>query len=747
MNAPPMTQTACSIFNAPHSLRPMKTTAILLTTLGLALSSLQAQTVPPYINYQGRVTDSEGIGLGTGTPVNRKIIFRVFTAATGGTRLWTEEQTVTIANGQFSVLLGLGIPATGSAAGEPRPAIDTIFTGGGVDRYLGITVDNGDNTINGSDVEIAPRQRITSTAFSFHAQTAGSVAAGSDLQLNNSADDGLGYYNAGRQFGGISVNGPVLYGQGGGALGSASGATKNIALSWNASNAVTLAGTLGGSSATFSGTLAAGSFTGNGSGLTSLNASSLSSGTVADARLSGNVVLLSASQTLTNKTITGTFTGNGAGLTTLNASNLSFGAVADGLLSGNVVLLNASQTLTNKTISGNGAGLTSLNASNLSSGTVADARLSGNVAIRNVANSFGATTVAGVETAQMTPGNAYGVTFTVGNVTGQYGMNFGVGGNGTSWIQGGRRDGSATLYDISLQAAGGNVGIGTTTPTKAKLEVNGSAAGLSLNSIYLNNDSAIDYGSYSKFGGDYNADIPLGDFRTTPKVHNLSIYASNDVAGSGFAAFSDARIKRIQGRSDATLDLATLLNVEITNYRYIDILAKGAGVQKKVIAQQVEKVFPQAVNTSTDVVPDIYRKGQIDDGWVQLATDLKVGERVRLIGAKEEGIHEVLEVSKDGFRTAFKPTGDEVFVYGREVTDFRTVDYDAIAMLNVSATQELARKLEVKDGEVKALKARLAELEAKDKVRDAKLAAIERMLSNDQPTVRTASLKQGGGAE
>ncbi len=29
-----------------------------------------------------------------------------------------------------------------------------------------------------------------------------------------------------------------------------------------------------------------------------------------------------------------------------------------------------------------------------------------------------------------------------------------------------------------------------------------------------------------------------------------------------------------------------------------------------------------------------------------------------------------------------------VFVYGREVNDFHTVDYEALSMLNVSATQE-----------------------------------------------------------
>jgi hypothetical protein len=42
-----------------------------------------------------------------------------------------------------------------------------------------------------------------------------------------------------------------------------------------------------------------------------------------------------------------------------------------------------------------------------------------------------------------------------------------------------------------------------------------------------------------------------------------------------------------------------------------------------------------------------------------------------------------------------------VFVYGREVNDFHVVDYDAIEMLNVSATQQIERE---KDAEVKFLR-------------------------------------------
>jgi hypothetical protein len=82
-----------------------------------------------------------------------------------------------------------------------------------------------------------------------------------------------------------------------------------------------------------------------------------------------------------------------------------------------------------------------------------------------------------------------------------------------------------------------------------------------------------------------------------------------------------------------------------------------------------------------------------------------------LLADKESPVEEVLEVRVGAFRTAFISKDADVFVYGREVDDLRSVDYDAIAMLNVSATQELAKELEDKDAVIAALEARLSALE------------------------------------
>jgi len=155
----------------------------------------------------------------------------------------------------------------------------------------------------------------------------------------------------------------------------------------------------------------------------------------------------------------------------------------------------------------------------------------------------------------------------------------------------------------------------------------------------------------------------------------------------------------ILGRSDNEADLDTLLAIEITDYTMIDKLTHGERSFKKVIGQQVREVYPQAVTISTDVVPDIFQPATVTGGWVALATDLEKGERVKLITDGGQEIHEVLEAGLERFRVALEHDGN-VFVYGREVDDFHAVDYEAIAMLNVSATQELHRRLQTQQEEI-----------------------------------------------
>lgn len=247
----------------------------------------------------------------------------------------------------------------------------------------------------------------------------------------------------------------------------------------------------------------------------------------------------------------------------------------------------------------------------------------------------------------------------------------------------------------------GNVGIGA-NPGRAKLEISGS----------LNSSPGI-YHTFRFYA--VNSYVNLNN--TSSQA--LSIYAASDIATRGLHVFSDARIKNIQGVSDGKEDLETLKQIEITDYYYKDYISQGTAPQKKVVAQQVAEVYPQAVTgNNTEIIPDIMKKATARDGWVSLeGHSLKKGERVRLILEDRQEDMEVVEAQAGKFKVE-GPAEGEVFVYGREVHDFHTVDYEAIAMLNVSATQELARIIGQQQAEIARLKA------ANDQVM-ARLGALE----------------------
>ena len=84
--------------------------------------------------------------------------------------------------------------------------------------------------------------------------------------------------------------------------------------------------------------------------------------------------------------------------------------------------------------------------------------------------------------------------------------------------------------------------------------------------------------------------------------------------------------------------------------------------------------------------------------------------------------------------------GDRIFVYGHRVDDLRTVDYDALSMLNISATQELARKVAALEAENTKLKTENAGLAAMASDVKALKEAVAAMQAKDNGNVQTVSL-------
>ena len=140
--------------------------------------------------------------------------------------------------------------------------------------------------------------------------------------------------------------------------------------------------------------------TANAVGLTDINASNITSGTISNDRTTGNtansastIVLRDASGSFAGNVITGqAFSGNAAGLSAINASNISSGTIdnarttaASANGASTIVLRDSSGSFEANVVNaaslvGNAAAVTNINASNISSGTVGTGRLASGAA-------------------------------------------------------------------------------------------------------------------------------------------------------------------------------------------------------------------------------------------------------------------------------------------------------------------------------------------------------------------------------
>jgi hypothetical protein len=107
------------------------------TTLGT-----ESITIPQMLSYQGKLTDTLGVPVPDG---NYPMTFLLYTVPSGGSSFWSENQSVTVKEGLFSVLLG------------SVTSIGSLPDAGAV--YLAMTVSGGP--------ELTPRVRIASSAFAY----------------------------------------------------------------------------------------------------------------------------------------------------------------------------------------------------------------------------------------------------------------------------------------------------------------------------------------------------------------------------------------------------------------------------------------------------------------------------------------------------------------------------------------------------------------------------------------------------
>ncbi len=169
-----------------------------------------------------------------------------------GAFVWADSQDSDFASTAPNQFLIRATGGVGLNKSNPATALDvngTVTAAGFSGPGGGLT---GISTASLADNAVTSA-KLASDAASLAKVSGGAMASGggsiaflakpalldNDLYLRNDLFHGLGWYGAGKLFGGANVNGPVLYGWDGGGLGTfQGGGSAKLALTWNATGSV-----------------------------------------------------------------------------------------------------------------------------------------------------------------------------------------------------------------------------------------------------------------------------------------------------------------------------------------------------------------------------------------------------------------------------------------------------------------------------------------------------------------------------
>jgi hypothetical protein len=260
----------------------------------------------------------------------------------------------------------------------------------------------------------------------------------------------------------------------------------------------------------------------------------------------------------------------------------------------------------------------------------------------------------------------------------------------------------------------GLVGIGTATPAyplHVATNVDAPPKNISGNDILT---------SYPYLNSSLNSLTTTGAALIAIGANNGYIYAYY-----GYISSSDERIKKdIQIIEDDDA-LQKLRSIEPKTYKYVDDIVRGSEKVYGFIAQEVKEVFPHAVKTVSEFIPNVYQRClvNIDSQTISIPGKAQSGH-LRIMttaGVMEVDVSQIdsdtVQLPPDSLTQDNLKDG-QVFVYGYKVDDFQNLNKEYLFTINFAATQELDRQVQQLRSEnssllntVNNLQSRLATLE------------------------------------
>jgi len=502
-----------------------------------------------------RATDANTFGLANPNTLGQGDAFFVTAGNTGAGRTYICNTTGTITFGSTNITFAQISSAQIYAAGTGLNLSNLTFSISNTTVSTGLYGDSANVAV----IEVNPQGQLTSASNS--AINVSNITVGTLANARTTASD-------------------------------ANGASTIVSRDANGSFAanVVTATTVNATSGNFT------NITGNAIALTAINASNITSGTIDNARTTGNtsnsastLVLRDANGAFEAGNVTAAnFIGAGTTLTSINASNISSGTIdnsrttaASANGAATIVLRDSSGSfgagdITANSISGNGVALSAINASNLTSGTVDNARTT-------ASSSNGASTIVLRDAGGAFAAGAITGSFIIGdgsNVSAINGSNVTTGTVANARTTAASANGASTI--VARDSNGSfTANVGTFTTVAGTLSTASQTNITAVGSLGSTQISSLGVGTA--------ASGTTGEIRAT---NNVTAYYS-----------SDERLKdNVQVIANALAKVLQIRGVEF-DWNNLDEPEDGYFVRKHdvgVIAQEIEKVIPEVVGTRED---------------------------------------------------------------------------------------------------------------------------------------------------
>ena len=271
---------------------------------------------------------------------------------------------------------------------------------------------------------------------------------------------------------------------------------------------------------------------------------------------------------------------------------------------------------------------------------------------------------------------------------------------------------------------GFNVGYIATSNADGSINTYSSYNSLTRDGLYLRNGWIEVTGSVTANPGGCNYFVTgMNLIQGTSNFGNtaISIKATGSIwSGDKFISTSDLRVKKNRTKLDTNDCLEIINNIEPVTFNFIDTIQYTQNKSYGFIAQEIEKIIPDAIITTSNFIPSIMEVCDVEKIGtnkykIQLSKELnKNAKKIKMYDIDNKIYEADIEIYDEKKKELIiSNEGDlleQMFIYGEEILDFKTLEKDVIWTITTAAVKELNIKLQQEKQKVAILQEQYQDL-------------------------------------